>query len=115
MDSVLTDVKKSLGIAEDETHFDHDIVLDINASLLSVNQIGIGPGKGFMIKDKTNTWQELLGTREDLEAVKTLVYMKVKLMFDPPANSFLLESINKTIDELTWRLSIQAPTPPIVQ
>lgn len=105
--SILSEVKKMLGIEPDITHFDQELILHINSSMLAVTQIGIGPSKGFMVVDDKTEWSELLGLYKDLEAVKTLLYLKVRLIFDPPSNSFLIESINKTIDEFTWRLLVQ--------
>lgn len=114
MPSILNDIKKSLGIDADYNHFDADIILDINAVLLTVNQIGIGPATGFLISDNTQVWTDLLGDRQDLDAVKTLIYLKVRLIFDPPTSSFVIEAMNRTIEELEWRLNTQATPPPVV-
>jgi hypothetical protein len=97
-----------LGIEEDYTHFDQDIIVDINSVLMGLNQLGIGPTSGFFISDSSAVWSDLIGNRQDLEAVKSYIYLKVKLMFDPPQNSFLIESINRQITEFEWRLNIQA-------
>lgn len=108
MSSILNDVKKNLGIPLDVTHFDPDIIMHINSSILSVTQMGIGPTSGFMITGDSEIWSALLGVRIDLEAVKTLIYLKVRLIFDPPTSSFVIESMNKTIQELEWRLNVKA-------
>jgi hypothetical protein len=108
MDSILTSIKKLLGGSEEDTNFDTDIIMDINSALMSVNQLGIGPDTGFVITGKNEIWSQLLGDRKDLEGVKTYIFLKVKLMFDPPSSSFVLESINNQITEFEWRLNSQA-------
>lgn len=108
MDSILTSVKKSLGIDSEYDHFDADITMCINTVLNILNQLGVGPEQGYSITDDTQTWYEFLGERKDLESVKTFVYMKVKLIFDPPSNSFLIDSINKILSELEWRITNQS-------
>ena len=107
MDSILTSVKKMLGIEPEYTHFDPDVILNVNSVLLSLNQIGVGPNTGFVITGIDEKWADLLGTRIDLEAVKTLIYLKVRLLFDPPTSSFVLEAIERQITEFEWRLNVQ--------
>jgi len=107
MDSILTSVKKMLGIEPEYTHFDPDIILNVNSVLLSLNQIGVGPNTGFSITGSDEKWTDLLGTRIDLEAVKTLIYLKVRLLFDPPTSSFVLEAMERQITEFEWRLNVQ--------
>ena len=96
-----------MGIEEEYTHFDQDIIMNINSALLSLNQIGIGSPTGFTISTSATKWSDLLGDRKDLESVKLYIYLKTRVTFDPPSSSFLLESINKQIAELEWRLNIQ--------
>lgn len=108
MDSILTSIKKLLGLDEDYIQFDPDIIMDINTVFMSINQLGIGPVTGFTISDKTQVWHDLLGDRKDVEAIKTYVYMKVRLIFDPPATAFVLEAFERQIHELEWRINIQA-------
>lgn len=114
MDSILVSVKKMLGIAQDDTNFDSDIILYINSVLMILNQLSLGPETGFMITGADETWVQLLGDRKDVEGVKAYIYLKVKLMFDPPSTSFVLESIKQQITELEWRLNVQVDTPPPV-
>lgn len=102
-----------LGIEEDYTHFDADIILNINAALMGLTQIGVGPATGFMIIDDKALWTDFLGERKDIEAVKTYIAMKVRLMFDPPSSSFVLESMNRQIAELEWRLNVQVDKPTV--
>lgn len=108
MDSILTSIKKLLGIAEEYDHFDRDIVTHINTVFMVLTQLGVGPNSGFSIKGNTETWSDYLGNSTDLEAVKTYVYLKVRLIFDPPISSAALDSINRSISEFEWRLNLQA-------
>ena len=104
MESILTSIKKLLGIADEYTHFDNDIVLHINSVFMTLNQIGVGPPEGFTIADEYATWDQFIGDNTQIEAVKTYVYLKVRILFDPPANSVVMESINRMINEFEWRL-----------
>jgi len=106
--SVLTSIKKLLGIEAIYTNFDQDIVMHINSVLMTVNQLGLGPDTGLFITDDTKTWEDLFGTRTDLYALKTYIYLKVRLVFDPPQFGYLVEAINNQCIELAWRLNIQA-------
>lgn len=105
--SILTTTKKLCGIEEVDTSFDDDIVVFINGVLFTLNQIGVGPPEGFAITDKNDKWTDLIGDRKDLEGVKTYIYNKTRLVFDPPQSSFLLQAIKDQITELEWRLNIQ--------
>ena len=107
MDSILASIKKLLCIEADYEQFDTDIIIYINSVLMVLIQLGIGPSTGFSISDNSAIWSDLLGDRTDLEAVKTYVYLKVRLVFDPPQNSFLVDSIKNMITELEFRLNAQ--------
>ena len=106
MDSILTSVKKLLGVGEEYTHFDDDIITHINSVIFILTQIGIGPVEGFAIISKDQTWNDFLQGRINIESVKSYVYLKVRLLFDPPSNSFLVEAIERQISEYEWRLNI---------
>lgn len=106
MNSILNSIKKLLGISEDYTPFDADIIIHINSIFSILTQIGIGPPEGFSISDSTAEWSDYIGDATAIEMVKTYIYLKTKLIFDPPLNSSLTASIEKTISELEWRLSI---------
>ena len=109
MDSILTSIKKLLGIAQECTDFDMDLIIHINSVLMILTQLGVGPEKGFTIKDSRDLWEDFLeNDLSKLEAVRTFVYLKVRLIFDPPSNSAVIESINRTISELEWRLNVAA-------
>lgn len=110
MDSILNSVKKKLGIQEDYTHFDEDIIMDINSVFMILNQLGVGPDEPFTIEDEYDTWDDFIDDIR-IEAVKSYMYMRVRLMFDPPTTGFLVESLNKQIAELEWRMNVQAETP----
>lgn len=110
MESILTTIKKLLGIAEEYEHFDSDIIVHINSAFMILTQLGVGPAKGFSISDEMSLWSDFLGDDPRLEAVKTYIHLKVKLLFDPPTNSAVIESLNKSISELEWRLNVAAET-----
>lgn len=110
MDSILNSIKKKLGIQEDYTHFDEDIIMDINSVFMILNQLGVGPDEPFTIEDEYSTWDEFIDDTR-IEAVKSYMYMRVRLMFDPPTSGFLVDSLNKQIAELEWRMNVQAETP----
>ena len=103
--SILTSIKKLLGVAEDYIEFDEDIMTNINSVFLNLTQLGVGPEEGFMIEDNTAVWEDFINDSIQLQAVKTYVYLKVKLLFDPPLSSSVTESINRMIAELEWRLN----------
>lgn len=106
MDSILTSIKKLLGITEEQTNFDQDITMHINSVFSILTQLGVGPSEGFSIEDSGAIWSDFLEENTNLELVKTYVYMKVRLMFDPPLSSSVMDSINKTISELEWRINV---------
>ena len=108
MDSILTSIKKMLGIAEEYTPFDVDIILHINSVFMILNQLGVGPSTGFRIEDDSATWSDFTEDKLDVEAVKSYIYLKVRLLFDPPSSSAAIESINRLISELEWRLNVAA-------
>ena len=107
MESILTSIKKLLGIAEEYEHFDNDIIMHINSVFMILTQLGVGPSKGFVIADSSASWDDFLPEGgEKLQAVKTYMYMKVKLMFDPPTSSAVMESMKRMVSELEWRLNV---------
>ena len=108
MESILTSTKKLLNIAEDYPHFDADIIMHINTVFLNLTQIGVGPEEGFFIKDETDEWVDFIEDAIHLQAVKSYIYLKVRLLFDPPQSSAVIESINRQISELEWRLMVAA-------
>jgi hypothetical protein len=107
MDSILTSIKKLLGIVEDYTHFDDDLIMHINSVFSILTQLGVGPSEGFMITGKNETWNDFMDSSTP-ESIKTYVHYKVKLLFDPPLSSTVMESMNRLISELEWRLNFDA-------
>lgn len=105
-DSILNSIKKPLGITEEYTHFDEDLIMHINSVLFILNQLGVGPSEGFMITDKNDKWEDFIPDLNDVASVKTYVYLKVKLIFDPPLSSSVMEAMNRQISELEWRLNV---------
>jgi len=106
--SILNSIKKVIGIHPDDVSFDEDIVMHVNSAFSTLAQLGVGPAEGFMIEDDLATWDTFLGADPRLlNSVKTYVYLKVRLVFDPPNTSFVIESMNKQIQELEWRLNVQ--------
>lgn len=110
MESILTSTKKLLGISEEYEHFDKDIIMHINTVFLNLTQIGVGPKEGFIIEDETSYWTDFIEDNMQLQAVKSYMYLKVKLLFDPPLSSAVIESTNRMIAELEWRLRLAAET-----
>ena len=108
MDSILTSIKKLLGIAEEYEHFDEDLIMHINSVFSILTQLGVGPSEGFRIEDKSTTWDEYISDTQNFEDVKSYIHMKVKLLFDPPLSSIVMESMNRLINELEWRLNVAA-------
>lgn len=108
MDSILTSIKKLLGIAEDYTQFDADIIMHINSVFLILNQLGIGTEEVFIIEDELSSWTDFIPDGKGLEAVKSYMYFKVRLLFDPPTSSAVMEAMNRSVSEFEWRLNLQA-------
>lgn len=108
MESILTSIKKMLGVTEKYTHFDEDIIMHINSVFMILTQMGVGPDKGFRIEDDLAIWQEFTSDDLMLESVKSYMYLKVKLLFDPSASSAVTDSMNRMISELEWRLHVAA-------
>lgn len=109
MDSILTSIKKLLGISEEYEHFDKDLIMHINSVFLILNQLGIGPAEGFFIYDKEAIWDDFISD-SNLELVKSYTALKVQLLFDPPLSSAVLDAKNRMISEFEWRLTIAAET-----
>ena len=109
--SILTSIKKLLGIQEEYTQFDPDVIMHINTVLSTLNQLGVGPPDGFHIIDKESTWSDYLQADEqNFEDVKTYIYLKVKMIFDPPTSASVIQAYKSTIDELEWRIHIKVET-----
>lgn len=108
MESILTSIKKMLGIVEEYEHFDPDLIMHINSALSVLTQIGVGPSEGFQIRDANDAWDDFIPDIGNLQLVKSYLYLKVKLLFDPPQSSAAMTSINQQIAEFEWRLQVAA-------
>lgn len=106
-DSILLSIKKLLGILEDDQAFDTDIIIHINYVFMILNQLGIGPVDGFKIESQDETWDQFIQDDKLLEDIKTYIYLKVKLIFDPSLNSSIQGSIERTISELEFRINLK--------
>lgn len=105
--SILDSIKQLLGQEPEEPSFDTDIIIGINSALMALNQIGVGV-EGFIVTGRSETWEAFLEDKSDLEAAKTYVYLKTKLVFDTPTNSFVTEALKSQISEYEWRLNVNA-------
>ena len=110
MDSILNTIKKMLNVHEDDKSFDTEIITLINNTFTTLYQIGVGPTKGFFITGVDEKWNEFIPDADDISinSVKTYIYLKVRLVFDPPSSSSVMEAINKNVNELEWRLNVMA-------
>lgn len=104
--SILDTTKKILGLDATYSAFDPDVIMHINTAFFALNQLGIGPADGFMIEDSTTLWDEYLGRDINLNAVKTYIYLRVRILFDPPTTSYLINALQEQIKEIEWRLNV---------
>ena len=113
MESILTSIKKLLGIAENNKDFDTDIVIYINTVFSDLTSIGVGPSEGFSIEDEYSIWNDFISEADakKLNNVKTYMYLRVKLVFDPPTNSSVLTSMQTQADKLEWKLNVAVESP----
>lgn len=107
-ESILVTIKKMLGLGEDYTPFDTDIIVHINSAFMTLTQLGIGPEEGFQITDANSTWGDFISDNEMIGAVTNYTYLTVRTLFDPPSNSFVMDAMQKQIEQLGWRLNVQA-------
>lgn len=105
MASILDDTKKILGLPVNDESFDLDILMHINTAFSTLNQLGVGPLEGFSVEDASPTWADYLDGDKRLNNVKTYVFLRVRLLFDPPATSFHLDSLKEQLQELEWRIN----------
>lgn len=106
MDSILTSIKKLIGIDESYEAFDDQLIMYINTVFMTLKQLGVGPTDGYFIEDAYDSWSDYLdGDDDKLRSVRTYVGLKVKMMFDPPSSSIVADAMNNSIAELEWRLN----------
>lgn len=106
MDSILESIKKLLGIPKDYIAFDVDVIMHINTAFAILNQLGLGPEGGYGIEGYDDVWDDYI-VSYNMSMIKTFIYLKVRLAFDPPSSTALIESMQRTLDELTWRLELE--------
>lgn len=111
-ESILNTIKKMLGIQTSVTAFDTDILVNINSAFMVLNQLGVGPEEVYSIEDSTPVWSAFETDITKYQALKSYIFLKVRLTFDPPGTGFHLTAIENQIKELEWRLSVQVPVPP---
>ena len=107
-ESILLTIKKLLGLEADYTPFDTDVIVMINGALMTLTQMGVGPKSGFEIHGTDETWGDFITNPVKLGGVKEYVYLKTKMGFDPPSNSFVMDAFKQQAEELLWRLNVQA-------
>ncbi len=105
-ESILINIKKLLGLPEEYTTYDTDVILCINSVFSILYQLGVGPDSGFKINDDSAEWSDFIGDTNKLEDVKTYVFLKTKLMFDPPTAGPMIDAIKTQISELEWRINV---------
>ena len=105
-DSILDSVKKMCNVAEDDPSFDQDLILYINSAFMTIMQEWHGMDHAFRVVDGSETWDDLLADDTDFEGVKELVGLKVRMVFDPPSNSSVMQALKDEIQNLEWRLYI---------
>lgn len=111
IDGILDTIKKLLGIDEDDDSFDIDIIIIINSITPILGQMGIGPSNGYIVTSKEDKWSDYISDSEiNLEGIKNYIFIKTKLIFDPPTNSTTIESFNKVLSELEWRMMLSVET-----
>lgn len=104
--SILDSIKKLLGIPSEVTEFDTDILIHINSVFSILTQLGVGPSSGFSIEDSSAEWSDFIGDDARLSDVKSFVYLKTRLLFDPPASSAAMDAMNRMAGELEWRINV---------
>lgn len=110
--SILDSTKKAIGLGAEYDVFDSDITMHINSVFFTLNQLGVGPAEGFQITGSDETWDAFLGDDPRMNAVKSYMYLRVRLLFDPPPTSFTQEALKQQAQEYEWRLNLHAETNP---
>lgn len=106
--SILLSIKDMIGLKEEQKNFDNTIIIHINKVFKDLNQLGVGPKEGFKINDEFIRWDEYISDTEKFNDVITYMYLKVKLLFDPPLSSTVIASMERMIAECEWRLNVEA-------
>ena len=109
-ESILKTIRKMIGLPVDCSDFDTDLIIHINSAFSTLKDLGAGPSEGYKISGEDNTWSEFIGDNIDLEKVKNYVYLKTRLIFDPPQSSSVLDAYKQEIKELEWRINVAVDT-----
>lgn len=109
-DSILTSIKKNLGLEESYTAYDFEVITGINTAFATLNQLGVGPEQGFQIEDAVPTWNDFLGSNSKYNMVKSYVQLRVRLLFDPPQTSYLIKAFQEEVEQFEWRISVLRET-----
>lgn len=107
-ESILLSVKKMLGLDKDYDVFDPELIIHINTVFGTLHQLGVGPEDQFRISGDSEVWSDFTTEGEQTDEVKSYVYLRVRLLFDPPSSSFVLSSFKEQLQELEWRLNVKA-------
>lgn len=110
-ESILNSLKKMLGMPSEFTAFDTDLLIHINSIFMTLHQLGVGPEEVFRISGQSETWASFLTnsrTETDLNGVMDYMYLKLRILFDPPSSSYVLSSLERQMEEYEWRLTLQA-------
>lgn len=105
IESILKTIRDGVGLGQDDSCFDNELLIHINSAFFTLNQIGVGDGVPFVCRGEEQTWAEFFSTTDELEAIKDYVICKTKMVFDPPSNSYVLDSLKQHIAELEWRIN----------
>ena len=105
-DSILDSVKNALGIVTEYRYFDSQILMHVNSVFTILQQLGVGPSDGFSIEDESAVWSDFLEDLSSLRLVQSYMYLRVRMLFDPPTNSFLMDSMKQQVQEYEWRLNV---------
>lgn len=105
--SILKTVKRMLGLDPEDETFDVDILVLINAAFMSLQQLGVGPAEGFSVTSANELWSDFMADDRLYQGVREYIYLKVRLVFDPPSSSSVADALKKNLDELEWRLIVQ--------
>lgn len=106
MESILDSIKKLLDLNPEDTQWDTNIIMHINSVFMILTQVGVGPSEGFAITDNTTTWDEFVPDVTKVAGIKSYMYAKVKIVFDPPTSSVVMDALTRTITEYEWRLNV---------
>lgn len=103
-DSILKSIKKLLGLHADDTSFDTDVLIYINSAFATLKELGVNNGELVVVEDADKAWSSTTISDEALPMVKTYIYLKARLIFDPPGTSFAIAALEKIMEEQEWRL-----------